>query len=534
MAKLIKLSSGHEGCVAIDLTVNTLTKLLSNISIGRTGYIMLVCDDGTILADPKHEDWLFQNIKDEEAGGLVPLMTQDSKDCKIAGEKYLGFACDVTTQIGGKPLAWRLISLVNTKEVYSSFYNILRTIIIIGVILGVIFSLLSLLFANKITKPLDNLSVMFGKLSNSDFSVRMKGKGDDEFGRLSGNFNAMCEMVCTSLKQITKHSKALYKEADNLSTSMESTNESAQEIKTSLEEVKSETEESYNAVTDTVAATKEIDRAVAALKDAIKTQDDSTKNSQRSIEEIADSVKKVTAIAKISEEMTQNVLAQTKSGASEMQKMTKTIETLTEKSESLLETSTIIQNIAEQTNLLAMNAAIEAAHAGKLGQGFAVVAGEIRKLAESSNEQGRRVAKMIEESLDIISQISSAGGAAKDTFLKVCDLVELNVDNTIKMAEATDNQSRALKVTMDATKDIISATENAQESGKFVIDSSKIVFLKMESLDAISKRISNSVDEMAGKMEIVLDSIESAASGAANNKSDIDGLTKELFRFKLK
>ena len=96
-------------------------------------------------------------------------------------------------------------------------------------------------------------------------------------------------------------------------------------------------------------------------------------------------------------------------------------ETILLRSDSLIEASTIIKNIAEQTNLLAMNAAIEAAHAGEAGNGFAVVAAEIRKLSETSSEQSQKIGDELLNIQNSIATVANSSNDASEAFSHVSE-----------------------------------------------------------------------------------------------------------------
>ena len=76
----------------------------------------------------------------------------------------------------------------------------------------------------------------------------------------------------------------------------------------------------------------------------------------------------------------------------------------------------MIRDLANQTNLLAMNAAIEAAHAGEAGMGFAIVADEIRRLAEASSTNSKRISGVLKEVVAKIEQAASSGDSTKAVF----------------------------------------------------------------------------------------------------------------------
>lgn len=527
MAQLVRLNNGNDGCVAIDLTLKALTNLLENISIGRTGYITLIQNDGTILADPKHKEWLFKKVQD-----VITDKTRGD-EIKIGNTMMLTHARDLTSKVGGKKITWQLVAYVQKSEVLSGFHKMIFTITIIGVALIAIFGAVSLGFANKITKPVGVVGGCLQQLEKNDFTIRMNEDGSDEFALLAKDFNSMCNKVCGSLKQVTKNATSLEATGHTLSDEMAKTTEAAQRIGTGINEIKSHTDKSAKEVSTTVQAAHDIDKASNALAKAINDQNESVATSEESITHIAETVEKVAALAVKSRDMISDVLTHTKAGYDEMQKMSKTISNLAEKSASLLETSNVIQNIAEQTNLLAMNAAIEAAHAGKLGQGFAVVANEIRKLAENSSNQGKRVATIIEESLTTIEEITQVGNSTKEKFKTVYKLVGDEAENAKTMADATSDQEVAGKEVMKAVAVISDATKNASTNAQNVIKAAKVVFERMGALEEIAQKTTQSVLNMSQGISDVNESLVNTAKMADDNKVNIDKLTQELEQFKV-
>lgn len=166
-----------------------------------------------------------------------------------------------------------------------------------------------------------------------------------------------------------------------------------------------------------LSSTSGINRGVSEMGDSLKKLDDEIQASGVIFEQIGSSIQNVAGTVSNRIQITDELASATGEGASKVARVLDVINVLSQNVDAIKDVISAINDISERTNLLAMNAAIEAAHAGKAGLGFAVVAGEIRKLSEGTKANSANIEKTLKSMIDTLADArhtaDEAGSAMK-------------------------------------------------------------------------------------------------------------------------
>ena len=251
------------------------------------------------------------------------------------------------------------------------------------------------------------------------------------------------------------------------------------------------------------------------------------------MDRITEKITNIASMLKANNQLIKTLVSKTVTGKEGARTTNQVISQIAERSDSLLEASLVIQNIASQTNLLAMNAAIEAAHAGESGKGFAVVADEIRKLAEESNMQGKQIALVLKETIEVIKNLIVAGSGAEKVFDEVHALTRDISSREDLIEKELKEQTKGTNIARDVMQTIQDAGAGIKDGSSEMLDGNNAVLNEMKKLDALTRIINETMENIANDAGQITEKIVSANDKALKNKESVASITAIMNNFEI-
>ncbi|MFA7292401.1 MAG: methyl-accepting chemotaxis protein [Rhodocyclaceae bacterium] len=362
--------------VGMDFTegLSALKKKVLSIKIGTTGYAYamdLGKDKGMLTIHPASEGKSLLGVKDDAGKEFVAEMLQKKDGITNYWWKNPG-----DSQAREKVVAfnhypewnWLIASGSYLDEFNSEGKETGRSLMLLALLLIPVVIVLVFWSARRwIARPLGEAEAIADRVANGDFTGKIEIRSNDEIGRLMQSFAHMQENLANTIREVRGTAASVAADADQL-------NSSAATVATGSQE-QSDAASSMAASVEQMSAS--IDMISQHAGDAQTISSESERVSSESSETIQQAVAAM------------NRIADTVKDASG------TVSTLGQEITAISAIAGVIKDIADQTNLLALNAAIEAARAGEQGRGFAVVADEVRKLAERTTKSTHEITEMI-------------------------------------------------------------------------------------------------------------------------------------------
>jgi len=455
-------------------------KLLESLKSNVDGYLSTMADVIDLASQNRNAEAysIYTTTLDDFAENMASdarnLMTQCSEDANQLNEANKQ-------------------SLFTTKLISS----------ILSVVAIIFFITLATWIARLIVNPVKELQANMLKAGDGDLTVQGTYSSKDEIGQLTQSFNTMINNIRNTVTKVTETANHVAAASEELNANATETTKATEMVASTMETIAHESVEQLNNVSNTVNTVNELSTGVQQVAG----------NAQAVTELSGDSLSMVINGINAANQMNQQMMDITErvNGLSEV------VDLLGKRSNNIGQIIDSITAIAEQTNLLALNAAIEAARAGEHGKGFAVVADEVRKLAEQSSISSHQIEVLISET-------------QKDTQKAVesMKLVTVGVNEGIKTTENTRTtfasiQGAIQSVTMQV-EEVSAAVEQMAAGTEEIVGSMNTIHSITKSTTAGTESVSATTEEQTASME----EISSSAYALANLAEELRDLAAQF------
>lgn len=405
------------------------------------------------------------------------------------------------------------------------------------IFITVLVLIVSFAFSRNIVMPLSTIANSFGTLATGagDLTVRLASKenGNDVMARISSNFNNFLGKLGDIIRSIQSEAAQLGNVSSNLNDNVSRTKNAINDINEKTDVLSKNAINLSASIEETTSTVHEISKTIESLNYQIGNQANSVNESSAAIEEMVANIQSVSNnLGRASKTFT-DLKGASETGRNTMEGVIESVKETAQHSQQLLEANELIETIASQTNLLAMNAAIEAAHAGDAGKGFSVVADEIRKLAEDTSEQSKKIAEMLRVVVsnigNVVDQSTDANTVFEDISGQIGNVNDLMSEISMSMNEQAEGSQQVLESlrTMQNTTTLILNGSTEMNTGASMVQN------EMVNLRDFAYQVKEVTQNVSDRMEQISTSVDSVSSLSSENNNLSDNLYEQTKGFKL-
>jgi methyl-accepting chemotaxis protein len=496
------------GMVGVDFALDSLQKeAAEQHPLG--GYVMVISGAGNYIANPPEPDRVTQPYGD------LPDKAELFQDV-ASGTVTQGYALNaqgnnalsvfLPVNIEDSDNVMYVETVIPEKEILKSYNKSKVTSLLIGIgsmiVLGIAMVLLiRLLIIRHVLSFVGSVK----RMAEGDLTQQVEVRSRDEFGQLAESFNHMTDELRGMFHLVADLSMSVGATSEQLTASAEQTSQASETIAHSIEEVAAGSDTQSRYASETVKAMEEMATGIQRIAQSSSAVSSSTKE-----------VRLQTELGNTRMREAEDKMTRVRNTVAEAELA---IDHLGERSKEIGGIVSVISQISYQTNLLALNANIEAARAGEHGRGFAIVAGEVRKLADQTF-------KATEEIADLIKKVQEETENASRMMKQGSIEVKAGEQYVIESAELFQSVTEEMFRIGDQIQEVSAASEQMNAS-------SEQVNASVEELSRIAGDASDNSQSVASASEEQLASMEEIASSAAALSNMVQELLEKLSKFKI-
>lgn len=448
------------------------------------------------------------------------------------------------------------LEVIRKAEYKATITNIILTAItLIVTILGIGFVLRSII------QPIKTLMELTESVAQGDFTSTIEVKSTDEIGRLAAAFNKMVLSVNGVIGEVIQTSKEIELACDQMAANTTKSTQAIDLVANAIGEVSAGNTTQTEKIGDIAASMEQFAQAISQVAIDSMEQSNSVSLTSTTINHMVHSISNVTNNTQVVTSSAIETSTKAQKGGETLQETivgmerikqtvfdsANKIKELGDQSQKIGEIVQVIDDIAEQTNLLALNAAIEAARAGEHGKGFAVVADEVRKLAERSGKATKEIANLITNiqkgtekavlAMEVGTQeVEKGSNLAKDAgtaFEQILASIQQSVKQIEGIASAAEELINGSHEVVKAIDNVARSTEVITFATEEMSASSNEVNSAVQNIAAISEQTAAAAGDVNGSVLGIIDSTREINESVDKLTHIAEGFRITMSRFKV-